>query len=86
MHCWIMVVVLCVCLSVNSLTATHLVCESQAQCYDSLCCFKRMYCVDFAENALFSSSGDIYSGPLPSTIGPSFQAPWQLFDGQNEQQ
>ena len=46
--------------------------------YDSLWRFKCMYCVDFAENALFSSSGDIYSGLLLSTIGPSLHAPWQL--------
>ena len=30
------VVVLCVCLSVNSLTATYLVCELQGQCYNIL--------------------------------------------------
>ena len=27
-----------------------------------------MYCVDFAENALFSSSGEICSGLLPSRL------------------
>ena len=49
------------CLTVNSVTATYLVCESQARCYMipygvSKPC---SYCVDFAENTLFSSCGDI---------------------------
>ena len=34
-----------------------------------------MHCVDFTENALFSSSGNICSGSLPSTIDPSFHTP-----------
>ena len=76
------------CLSVCKLANCYIprLRASRTVLYDSLWRFKRMYCMDFAEDALFSSSGDIYLGPLPSTIDPSFHAPWQLFDGQNEQQ
>ena len=33
-----------------------------------LCCFQWMHCVDFTENALFKSSGNIYWLPLPSLL------------------
>ena len=31
-------------------------------------CFQLMHCVDFAKNALFKSSGNIYWSPLPSLL------------------
>ena len=33
-----------------------------------LCCSQRMYCVDFVENALFKSYGEICWSPLPSLL------------------
>ena len=33
-----------------------------------LCHSQRVYCVDFVENALFKSSGEIYWSPLPSSL------------------
>ena len=58
----ITVIVLCVCMcvSVTTLTATYLVYESKMRFYKvRLYYSKRMYCVDFAESALFSSFGII---------------------------
>jgi uncharacterized membrane protein len=54
-------VCVCVCLSVTTLTATYLIYESKVQCYNlgSLRRSKHMYCVDFAENALFANFGVI---------------------------
>ena len=33
-----------------------------------LCCSQHMHCVDFIENALFKSSGEICWSPLPSSL------------------
>ena len=33
-----------------------------------LCCSQHMYCVDFVENTLFNSSGEICWSPLPSSL------------------
>jgi hypothetical protein len=44
--------------------------------------FEMHDCVDFAENALFSSNGVICSWPLPSTLSGGLI----ILDGQNEQQ
>ena len=62
------VVVLCVCLSVcnrASCYIPHLYVENQVS-LGFLCWFQRMHCVDFVENALFRSSGDICWPPRPS--------------------
>ena len=82
-----MVVVVCVsvsvclsvCLSVTMPAATYLVCKSKVRCYKvpyGVSNLKPMYCVDFAENALFPSFGVICLQPLPS---------WEVVDGQDEQ-
>ena len=67
-------VCVCVCLSVCLCVCYH------ANCYiphffveiqvslGFLCCFQRMHCVDFIENALLKSSGDICWSPLPSLL------------------
>jgi hypothetical protein len=61
--------------SITKQTTTYLVYTLKTVSLDFLWHFKCMICVDFAENALFSSF-DVCS----------FRAPWQVFDGQNEQQ
>ena len=45
---------------------------SSAMLYGSLSRFKLIHCVDFAENALFSSFGVIWSQSLPSTLPDGF--------------
>ena len=51
------------------LTATHLVFFVEIQVsLDFPCSFQHMPCVDFTENTLFNSSGDIYWSPLPSSL------------------
>jgi hypothetical protein len=67
MRCRVTVVVLCVylsvCLSVTTLTATYLIYESKVRCYKATVPYqwhsKRMYCANFAKNALFPSFGII---------------------------
>ena len=73
-----------VCPSVNSVTATCLVCESQPRCcmipYDvSKPCIVWISLKTLCSPVLATFAQDRY---LP----PSFHAPWQLFHGQNEQQ
>ena len=51
------------------LTATYLVFFVEIQVSLGFpCCFQRMHRVDFTENALFKSSGNICWSPLPSSL------------------
>jgi hypothetical protein len=53
-----MVVALSVCVSVTTLTATYLVCESKLQCCKVPCGVPNTCYVDFAENVLFTRFAD----------------------------
>ena len=60
-----MVVILCVCMSV---CACLLYVENIEVPLSFLWCSQDMYCVNFAEIALFKSYGDICWSPLPSSL------------------
>ena len=78
----ITVVVLCVCVCVCYYTNCYiprLYVEIKVA-LSFLCHFLHMHCVDFIENALFRSYGDICWPPLPSLLF------WQTFNEQNRQQ
>ena len=55
-----------VCVSVTMLTGIFFI-EIQVS-LGFPCCFQRIHCVDFAENALFKSFSDICWLPLPSSL------------------
>ena len=62
---------LCVCLSVcyrASCYIPRLIYVESRVPLSFLCCSQRMYCVDFVENALFKSSGEICWSSLPSSL------------------
>ena len=61
-------VCLSVCVSVTTLTSTYLIFRQNSVSLGFPYCFQRMHCVDFAENALFKSSGDICWSPPPSLL------------------
>ena len=63
-------VVVCVCVSVTMLAATYLTwfIHWRQGAVKLLWCFQDMHCVDFVENTLFKSSGDIFWPPLPSSL------------------
>jgi hypothetical protein len=63
-------VCVCVCLSVTKLAAIYLFYTLKTRYH--LWYFQNMHCVDFSENALYSSIGIICSWPLPSTFPGGF--------------
>ena len=63
--CVCLCVCVSVCVSVTMLTATYLAFFIEIQVLLGFpYCFQCMHCVDFAENALFKSSGDICGSKL----------------------